>query len=111
MILFLIYVILSSSGLILFKLGSKDLGLEISKTLFSMTLSWQFLLGIICYLLSFILWLVIVNKSSLSYIYPMSIAFINIALLVGSYYFLNEPVTIRTVIGITIIIIGVIILK
>lgn len=111
MILFLIYVLLSSSGLILFKMGSKDVGLELSKTLFSVTLSWQMLLGILCYLLSFILWLVIVSKSNLSYVYPMSIAMINIALLVGAYYFLNEPITVRTVVGVSIIIIGVVVLK
>ncbi|RSU07891.1 hypothetical protein CBF30_01235 [Vagococcus entomophilus] len=111
MILFIIYVVLSSLGLILFKMGSKSLSILFQGHLFTASLSLTMIAGIICYLVSFLLWLVIVNKSQLSYIYPMSIAFINIAILLGSHFFLGEPISIRGVIGIIVIIVGIIIMK
>ncbi|MGC6768411.1 hypothetical protein [Enterococcus sp. LJL51] len=111
MILFFIYVVLSSLGLILFKLGSKDLNVVFQQQLFSFSMSWIVLAGIFCYLASFLLWLVIVNKSELSYIYPLSIACINIAILVGSHFILNEAIGIKELVGTGVIIIGIILMK
>ncbi|WP_429950373.1 hypothetical protein [Enterococcus sp. AZ101] len=111
MILFFIYVVLSSLGLILFKLGSKDLTMLLQNGLFSLSMSWIVIAGILCYLASFLLWLVIVNKSELSYIYPLSIACINIAILVGSYFLLHETIGAREIIGTVVIIAGIAIMK
>lgn len=111
MLLFLIYVALSSLGLILFKLGSKDLTVLFQSGIFSFSMSWLVFVGIVCYLASFLLWLVIVNKSDLSYIYPLSIACINIAILVGSHFLLHEPIGVRGLIGAAIIIVGIIVMK
>lgn len=111
MILFLIYVVLSSLGLILFKLGSKDLTLLLQNGFFSLSMSWIVIVGILCYLASFLLWLVIVSKSELSYIYPLSIACINIAILVGSYFLLNETLGTREIIGTVVILVGIAIMK
>lgn len=111
MFLFIIYIILSSLGLILFKLGSKDLSVLFQSGAFSFSMSWIVLVGILCYLASFLLWLVIVSKSELSYIYPLSIACINIAILLGSHFLLNETITTQGIIGIVVIVVGVIIMK
>lgn len=111
MILFLIYIVLSSLGLILFKLGSKDLSVLFQSGAFSFSMSWIVLVGILCYLASFLLWLVIVSKSELSYIYPLSIACINIAILLGSHFILNESIGMKELVGTIIIIIGIIVMK
>jgi small multidrug resistance pump len=111
MILFFVYVILSSLGLILFKLGSKDLTMLVQGGFFSISTSWIVIVGILCYLASFLLWLVIVNKSELSYVYPLSIACINIAILLGSYVLLNESIGLKTIIGTIVILIGITIMK
>ena len=111
MILFIVYVFLSSMGLILFKLGSKDLSVLYENAIFVISLSTPMILGIISYLLSFILWLIIVNRSELSYIYPLSIGFINIAILLGSNLVLHESITTRNVVGSIIIIIGIVLMK
>ena len=111
MLLFLIYVVLSSLGLILFKLGSKDLVVLFQTSSFSFSMSWMVLVGILCYLASFLLWLVIVSKSELSYVYPLSIACINIAILVGSHFILNEVIGIKELVGAIVIVVGIIIMK
>lgn len=107
MILFIIYVLLSSLGLILFKLGSQNLNVLYENSIFSISVSTTMFAGIFCYLASFFLWMFIVNKSELSYIYPLSIACINIAILLGSYFILNEPITVKSLVGAVIIIIGI----
>lgn len=111
MILFFIYVVLSSLGLILFKLGSQNLSVLYENSIFSLSLSTTMFAGILCYLASFFLWMVIVSKSELSFIYPLSIACINIAILLGSYFILKEPITIKSIIGAAIIIIGIVVMK
>ena len=61
MVLFIIYVFLSSAGLVLFKLGSSSLNIQLQQTIFSMNISLISLLGLFCYLISFILWMLIIS--------------------------------------------------
>ena len=109
--LFLLYVFLSSSGLILFKLGTgvSDFCLNIFNI--SINLSFKTLLGVFCYGLSFLLWLYIVSKNDLTIIMPLSVALVNILVIVGSCIFLNEQVNLLQGIGIFFVIFGVIIMK
>ena len=71
MVLFIIYVFLSSAGLVLFKLGSSSLNIQLQQTIFSMNISLISLLGLFCYLISFILWMLIISRSDVSYIVPL----------------------------------------
>lgn len=111
MILFILYVLLSSLGLILFKLGSQNLNVLYENSIFSLSISTTMFTGILCYLASFFLWMFIVNKAELSFIYPLSIACINITILIGSYFILKEPITLKSIVGAAIIILGIIIMK
>ncbi|WP_086350441.1 hypothetical protein [Candidatus Enterococcus clewellii] len=111
MLLFIIYVVLSSSGLILFKLGSSSLTLQVQNSIFSMNVSLTTILGMLCYMISFILWMVIIGKSEVSYIVPLGVACTNIAILLGSYFILNETITTNVIIGAVLIIAGVILIS
>lgn len=102
-ILFIIYVIASSSGLILFKLGATGAGFNILG--FNITL--KMLLGIFCYGFSFLLWLYIVGKCNLTIAMPLSVALVNTLVIVGSCVFLNEKITLIQFIGIFVVILGV----
>lgn len=106
-ILFAIYVFLSSSGLILFKLGANSASIHLN--LFGLTLGFSFkmILGIICYGLSFLLWLYIVSKINLTIAMPLSVALVNTLVVIGSCLFLNEKISLMQGIGIFIIILGV----
>lgn len=111
MILFLLYVLLSTSGLILVKLGSQATSFQISSTVFSFSMSFLSLLGFSCYLLSFLLWMMIISKSNISYIVPLGVAFTNVAVLIGSKFILHEPVNVGTIIGTLVIIAGIAIIQ
>lgn len=106
-LLFVIYVILSSSGLILFKLGalSPNLNLEIFN--FSFNFSIKSIIGILCYGFSFILWMIIVSRVNLTVAMPLSVALVNTLVVLGSCYFLKEKITLLQGIGIFIIVFGV----
>jgi len=106
-VLFILYVILASSGLILFKLGSINANLSLNIFSFTMNYSIKMILGLLCYGFSFILWMLIVSKSDLTIAMPLSVALVNTLVIVGSCLILKEKITIIQGIGIFIIILGV----
>lgn len=107
MIMFTSYVLLASSGLILFKLGSVNNNLTLNIFGLSINYSLKMILGLICYGFSFVLWMLIVSKMNLTIAMPLSVALVNTAVLIGSYLFLNEKITFIQGIGIFLIIAGV----
>ena len=78
---------------------------------FTISLSWTMLLGIICYGLSFLLWLGIVSVLDLSYAMPLSVGLVNVLVLIGSALVLNETISIVQWIGVFIIIFGLFIMN
>ena len=105
-VLFILYVCLSAGGLILFKLGSGDMRVNVTSTIFSIRFSWQMLLGIVCYGCSFLLWLYIVSQMNLSLAMPLSVGLVNLLVLLGSSFFLKEQITVFQWAGVMAIVIG-----
>lgn len=105
-LLFIIYVICSSSGLVLFKLGTTGTGLNI----FGFTLTLKMIFGILCYGFSFLLWLYIVSKVNLTIAMPLSVALVNTLVVVESCLLLKEKITLVQGVGIFIVIFGVMIM-
>lgn len=109
--LFGLYVILSSSGLILFKLGTNNPNLSI--TIFSNTINFssKMIIGMFCYGVSFLLWMYIVSKINLTIATPLSVALVNALVLVGSCLILKEKITLLQGIGIFLVLFGVILIS
>lgn len=105
-VLFTIYVILASSGLILFKYGSNGISINFIKGL-HFSFSWISLLGIICYMASFILWLVIVSRTKLTWAFPLSVALINLIIFISSSILFKETITWVNILGVILISLGV----
>lgn len=105
-VLFAVYALLSAGGLVLFKLGGQDAALQLGKTGFSLTLSWKMLLGIFCYLCSFLLWLVIVSRTQLTFAMPLSVGVVNTLVFLGSARFLGEEITPTKIAGLVVIVLG-----
>jgi len=110
-LLFFIYVLLSAGGLVLFKLGSHDLVFSLAKGIFNISFNWYLICGIISYLFSFLLWLYIVTQMKLSLAMPLSLALVNIAVLLGAIFIVGESVTTLQWVGVLVIIIGLIIMN
>ena len=105
------YVVLTSMGLVLFKLGT--VGNTFDLTLFghTLTLSWKMIIGILFYGMSFLLWLYIVSKNDLTYIFPIQVALVNLFVVVESIIFLDERISLIQGLGILVIVFGVIMVK
>ncbi|MDT2830978.1 EamA family transporter [Vagococcus carniphilus] len=106
MLLFLVYVILSSSGIILFKLGSADLSIKMVSNQLNMNFPALSILGLLCYLVSFILWMIIISKSDVSFIVPLGLGLTNVLILVGSSVVLKETINMYGMVGIVLILAG-----
>lgn len=106
-IMFTCYVLLASSGLILFKLGSTNNNLTLNIFGLSINYSIKMILGLLCYGFSFILWMLIVNKMNLTIAMPLSVAIVNTLVVVGSCLVLKEKITLMQGVGIFIVILGV----
>lgn len=103
------YLILTVSGLILFKIGGARNCLDIGIEKINMSISITSLIGIMCYAASFLLWLHIIEKSKISYIFPIANGLVTILTILGGVVLLHEKVNQIQLIGIVCIIIGVII--
>ena len=105
--LFALYVFLAASGLILFKLGSQHTTIQMTLFHYSISFSFQMLFGMFCYGCSFLLWMYIVSQMDLTIAMPLSVAFVNLFVVLGSCVFLKEKIALGQGIGIFLIILGV----
>jgi small multidrug resistance pump len=106
-IIFTCYVLLASSGLILFKSGSLNANLTLNIFGLAINYSVKMILGMLCYGFSFLLWMLIVSKMNLTIAMPLSVAIVNTLIVVESVLILKEKMAITQGIGIFIVIVGV----
>lgn len=106
--LFALYVLLASSGLVLFKLGSGNATMHLKLFSFSLNFSWKTIFGIMCYGCSFLLWLYIVSNMNLTLAMPLSVALVNTLVILESCLLLKEKIAPMQGIGIFIVLVGVI---
>ena len=112
-ILFGIYILLTSSGLLLIKFGTGQHinQLSFSAGQFQMNIHISAICGIICYICSFLVYLFLISKYKLTVLYPLSTGLVYILILITSTLLLKEQINLRSVIGGAAIVIGVIILN
>ncbi len=106
-ILLAIYIIFSSLGMVLIKSGASNSDISIKDNIFNMHVSLTFILGLLLYIVSFILWIFILQKFPLTYISPVSYGLVYIAIAIFSFLILNTIITKAQIIGAVFIIIGI----
>jgi len=105
--LIIIYFSLSISGLILIKLGGAGTSLSLESKLIKISLSPISLAGLASYMVSFMLWIVIIQLYDVSYIVPFSTGIITLLLFVSGIVFFKETFSFRKLVGLIFIVIGV----
>ena len=110
-ILVIIYLILTVSGLVLMKKGGNPGSILAKDGNITLGMSLVSLLGLICYICSFLIYTRIVVMFDLSYIMPICVGIIQIAILVASYLVLKEEISKQGIIGASLIIIGIIVMN
>ena len=110
-VLVIVYLILSTSGLIFMKLGGNTGSLSMNNGNIVFGINPVSLLGLCCYIFSFLLYTRIVLLFDLSYITPICTGIIQILTLISSKIVFKENITIQGIVGASIIIIGLLLMN
>ena len=110
--LLLFSIILNSFAQIFLKIGMNYIGKfsfifhNFWDILYKIATNYLIILGIFCYFISIIVWLMVLSRLPVGIAYPMlSISYI--ITVVASYFLLEEIITLTKIIGIFVIILGV----
>ncbi len=110
-ILIALYILSTSGGLILLKLGSATGAvIEFIGGKLSFNMSLLNIIGILLYGLSFMLYIYLIAKNDLGYIIPLTTALVYIIIFVASFIIFKESFTLIKVIAIILIMGGVLLI-
>lgn len=111
-ILIVVYIILTIAGVVLFKLGTqKDFLVSIATGVFTLKISLMSIIGLVCYLCSFLMYMFLISKFDLTYIVPVTTGIVQVATFVLAIMIFKESITVSKVVAIGLILIGVILLN
>lgn len=110
--LIIIYLILTVSGLVLFKLGATNsLALSVLHGSITMKFNYLVLIGMFCYICSFALYLYLVAKFNLSYIFPITNGIVYVLVFLASLFIFQEQFSIANIVGLVFVLTGVVLLN
>ena len=106
-----VYLILTVAGLVFMKLGGNPGTLAVKDGTITLGMSIVSGIGFVCYLCSFLLFTRVVVMFDLSYIYPIVTGIVQILTLIASAVVFKEHMSVQSIIGAIIIIVGIIIMN
>lgn len=107
-LLIVLYVFFAVGGSTLIKWGGiAKTSAHLVVPIINITVSLISLLGILFYGLSFLLYIILLNKFELSFISPITIGIVYILLMITAYLIFGEQFTLIKIIGCLLILIGV----
>jgi len=109
-LLLIIYIVLSVTGLILVKLGGTN-HLQIAEHTIHISVGIYTLWGMLCYIASFIVYIIVLPRFDLSYISPITTGAVFALVIVTSLIVLKEKISITQWIGICSVLFGIIMMN
>jgi multidrug transporter EmrE-like cation transporter len=110
-VLFSAYIILSALGIILMKAGGGVSKFSLTAGRIDMILDTRLLFGALCYIGSFLVFVIVMQKFNLSEFYPMAAGLILISTVIAGVVIFHDKLSIVNIIGITAILIGIVLLN
>lgn len=110
-VLVLIYLVLTISGLVLMKKGGNPGSIALESGNINFGMSLISLAGFVCYICSFLLFTRIVVMFDMSYIMPICTGIVQILSLIAAKLIFKEEITLYGVIGAILVIIGIIVMN
>lgn len=107
----IIYLILTSSGLILIKLGGNSGTFSLVNSNVTFAIHPISLIGMVCYIGSFFMFTKIVNMFDLSYILPITTGIVQVVSVIAAFMIFKEKISIYTISGIILVIIGIVLMN
>lgn len=109
-LLLVLYVFFSVSGVALVKMGSSgDVALSITQSYLSVKVSWLTIVGLCFYVISFLLYMVLISKNDITYLIPITTALVFLATMATGVILFKESMNIWQIIGSAMIMFGVLI--
>lgn len=108
-VLTFIYILFTTTGLLLMKLGGDTLKLTI-KPIFNFSMNYTTLFGFVCYIISFLLWQKLLVSFDLSYIVPIATGIVQVIVLLMGIIVFKEQTNIIGILGSIMIIVGIVLL-
>ena len=93
--------------MVLIKKGGSNSLVDFTSKKLEISITWVVLLGLLMYLISFIIWIVVLQLFPLTYISPIAYGLVFISIAVFSYYILGIKLTKAQLIGAAFIIVGI----
>jgi drug/metabolite transporter (DMT)-like permease len=103
----LIYIVGSTSGVILLKFFFNSIQYENLSDLLSKTLNVFFITGAALYIFSFLTWLYVLSKMNLNIAYPVSVTLSFLSIILVSTFFLREKFSWNIAIGALLCLFGI----
>lgn len=109
----LLYLLLSTTGLLLIKIGFNQFNFEASHfEEYRRFIKYayhhpEFIFGFFLYIFSFLSWLILLSKKQLTYIFPIVTGLGYASIIITSLLFLREEIELFKIIGIVLIGIGI----
>jgi len=98
-------------GLLMIKMGGATTSISIKTQGISLQLNFKFIIGLISYAASFVLFTLILQKQNLSVIYPLCAGIVNIISVALGIFFLKETISTPGIIGVVLVIIGIVLMN
>jgi len=106
-----LYLLFSCFGMVLIKYGSANNSFDIAEKVVNLKLGFYTIVGLVLYLMSFVMWVIVLQKFKLSYISPLVSGISYALIIVLSLLVLHEKISGFQWAGIVIIFIGVILMN
>ena len=97
--------------MILIKLGGNSAQFDFSFQKIKLEMGLVTILGFVCYLTSFVLWIAILKRFDLNWIVPLTTGIVQILTLISAVLIFKETLSFFRVIGVVVIVIGLILLN
>lgn len=111
-IIIAIYVITTSLGLVILKLGAKaGPPVEYLNNRLHFNVNYYTVSGVVLYTISFLFYIYLISKYDLGYIIPLAAAFVYILIFIASAIVFNEVFTAFKIAGIVLIVSGLVLLN
>ena len=107
-----VYIIFSTGGALMMKAGAANpLSLSVADGRLGVSVGWVTVAGLGLYLVSFILWMRLVQTNDISWFFPLAAGAIQVLMITGAIVFFKEPVEAMRLIGAAIVICGIIVMN
>lgn len=107
-----LYVLATSLALVALKYGTKaGAPVHFIDNKLQFNLNFYTVTGVALYGLSFAVYIYLISKYDLGYIIPLATAFVYIVIFIASYFIFHEVFTLLKIVGISLIILGLVLLN